>query len=260
MFFVGICHAIDLSEAYNFRHCLKEKYSIDMHKDLSYLLPEDLQPKNFKLSNIKNFNFTRFQEAIEKLKGSKEVQDALIYHPCKCNPSEDEFCVIPDGCLNDKNIPNDLLIKYKDCGVQAVKETAEGRAEYERYKKELANAPKQEPKDGQIGGRCELWRYCYGEARCENYRCVAHACKKEGEIPNGPDDKCCMPMVTRQGSPCKLLNTEHSDNNCNSHRTCELNHEGRDYKCCYSHGRQNAPMCVPNKECKWGDLYSQWHI
>ncbi|KAJ8655927.1 hypothetical protein O0I10_008367 [Lichtheimia ornata] len=263
MFLVGICHAADMDIKSYFKQCLKEKYSIDyMNVDLSPLLPEKFQPGKFdpKTFDFKNFDYKGFNEAIEKVKDSKEYKDATIYHDCKCNPSEDESCIMPDGCLNDKNTPNDLLIKYKDCGVQTVKKRAEAQAEAERYQKELANRPKQpekEPEDGQIGGRCQLWRYCYGEARCENYRCVAHACKKEGEVPNGPDDKCCMPMVTRQGSPCKLLNTDHSDNNCNSHRTCQLNHEGRDYKCCYSHGRQNAPMCVPNKECKWGYLYSQ---
>lgn len=56
-------------------------------------------------------------------------------------------------------------------------------------------------------------------------------------VEYGPDDKCCMPMVTRKGEPCKLLKT--------------------DYACCYTHGRENKPMCVLNSQCRWGDLYSQ---
>lgn len=229
MFFIGICHA-SYYRFYmdNYENCLEEKYHIKPDRSTALLL-------------LRMFN----------------TGLPLHLKSCKrCDPGKDRSCISTFVCARGST-PNDLLVKYKDCGTSASKfiATSDGNG-VSTGKYDV----KKEPEHGEIGGRCYQWRYCNGaETRCdEHYKCVYHGCKKEGEVPNGPDDKCCMPMITKQGSPCKLLNTDHSDYNCNSHRKCQLNHEGRDYVCCYSHSRKFAPECVKNKDCGWGDLYSQW--
>ncbi|KAI7882915.1 hypothetical protein K492DRAFT_185524 [Lichtheimia hyalospora FSU 10163] len=208
MFFVGICYATFITN--EFERCLKEKYSIDTDPG---------------------------KELVSNQPGT-----AILYFCNQDDPVKGKFCIAPYICAKDTT-PDDLLTKYKSCGVDATFKTSKSTA-------------KKQPKNGEIGGQCEQWRYCYGEARCENYKCVPHACKKEGEVPNGPDDKCCMPMITKQGTPCKLLDTDHSlTGACNSHRKCQLDHEGRDYVCCYTRGRENPPTCTLNKDCKRFSLY-----
>lgn len=205
MTFTGICYAGMVAN--DFVHCLYKKYSIEADESDVFAFDE---------------------------------QNAKLVYFCDCTPGKDNLCVAEDFCAK-KGTPEDLLNKYKDCGVYASFESVPLPGDYVD--------PNKKPENGQIGGQCALWRYCYGEARCENYKCVPHPCKKEGEVPNGLDDQCCLPMVTKQGSPCKLLNTGKSST-CNSHRQCQLDNDNGFYVCCYKYGREKPPVCTLNKDCE----------